>query len=84
MSLVLAASKSTALVDWAGLIKVIWLSALFGGGTILIVSLGITLLTHAQSTSGNRRLLDNLGAILCLVAVLGIVVFGITLMLTKS
>ena len=83
MTLVLAASKSTALVDWSGLFKVLWISALFVFGIVVIVSAGITLLARAESSNGSRRSASTIGAGICGLLVLGAIVFGLIVLFAK-
>jgi hypothetical protein len=79
-----ASSSSGPLVDVSGILRVIGLSVLFGGGAVLLVSLGVLCFAHAESADGTRRTTLRVGAALCALVVLGIVCFGLAVMMSKS
>jgi hypothetical protein len=79
-----AASKPTHLVDWAGLSKVVIISAIAVAALVCVVSLGINLLTRAEGSHGGRRMVNSLGAILCLVVVFAAIGVGLGVMFHKA
>jgi hypothetical protein len=79
-----AASTASPLVDWVGILKVIGLSVVFGGGAVLLVSLGVLCFAHSEAAQGSRRTQLRAGAGLCVVVVLGLIGFGLAVMMSKS
>ncbi len=79
-----AASKPTHLVDWAGLGKVVLMSAIAVAALVCVVSLGINLLTRAEGSHGGRRTVNSIGAVLCLLVVFAAVGVGLGVMFHKG
>lgn len=78
-----AASKPTPLVDWAGLSKVLVTSAIFVLVLVCVVSAGIALATRSETSTGSRKVLSGIGAIVCVGVTLAAVGVGLTVMLSK-
>ncbi len=82
MSLVLAAAKP--MFDWVGLFKVFVISAAFAIGSVILVSLAVRFSAVAATTSGGKRIGSLVVTVLLAAMVAAIVIYGITVMMTKS